>query len=122
MGTFRDLLAYKKGFELAMEIFKPTKFFPPDERFSLTDQIRRSSRSVTICLAEAYRKRSYPAHFVAKITDSDMENTETQGWLDYAFACGYISEEHYRDVLAKSEEVGRLLQAMIAHPEKFGVH
>lgn len=84
---FKDLLAYKKGFELAMEIFKITKQFPVEEKYSLTDQIRRSSRSVCSNLADAYRKRNYPKHFVRKITDSDGENSETMVWLEFALAC-----------------------------------
>ena len=120
MGTFRDLIVYKKAFQLAMEIFEMTKKFPGEERYSLIDQIRRSSRSVCICLAEGYRKRRYVAHFVAKTTDSDMENTETQGWLDFSMACKYINEEIYKDKMTKSEEVGRLLNDMIQHPEKYG--
>jgi four helix bundle protein len=78
MGTFRDLIVYKKAFDLAMEIFEMTKSFPAEEKYSLIDQIRRSSRSVCANIGEGYRKRRYPAHFIAKITDSDMENTETQ--------------------------------------------
>jgi four helix bundle protein len=120
MGSFRDLIVYRKAFTLAMEIFELSKAFPVEEKYSLTDQIRRSSRSVTICLAEAYRKRKYPAHFVSKVTDSDMENAETQGWLDYCLACKYITQDQYHDNIAKSEEVGRLLQDMIEHPEKYG--
>lgn len=120
MGTFRDLIGYKKAFQLAMEIFEMTKNFPGEEKYSLIDQMRRSSRSVCICLAEGYRKRRYPAHFVAKTTDSDMENTETQGWLDFSLACKYISEDVYKDKMIKSEEVGRLLNDIIQHPEKYG--
>ncbi len=120
MGTFRDLIVYKKAFQLAMEIFELTKKFPSEERYSLIDQIRRSSRSVCICLAEGYRKRRYVAHFVAKTTDSDMENTETQGWLDFSLACAYINEDVYKDKIAKSEEIGRLLNDIIQHPEKYG--
>jgi four helix bundle protein len=86
--TFRDLAAYKKAFELAMMIYKITKRFPPEEKYSLTDQIRRSSRSVATTIAEAYRKRSYANYFVSKVSDADMENTETQAWLDFALAVG----------------------------------
>jgi four helix bundle protein len=78
MSDFRTLLAYQKAFILAMEIFKISNGFPKEERYSLTDQIRRSSRSVCACIGEAYRKRRYQAHFISKLTDSDMENTETQ--------------------------------------------
>ena|SRR5438477_2141451 len=120
MGSFKDLIVYKKAFALAMEIFEMTKNFPIEEKYSLIDQIRRSSRSVCTCLAEAYRKRRYIAHFVSKTTDSDMENSETQVWLDFSYACGYMNEETYRDKVSKSEEVGRLLQDIINNPEKYG--
>jgi four helix bundle protein len=103
-----------------MEIFEMTRKFPVEEKYSLIDQIRRSSRSVCICLAEGYRKRTYTAHFVAKATDSDRKNTETQGWLDFSLACKYINEEVYKDKIMKSEEVGRLLNDIIQHPEKYG--
>jgi four helix bundle protein len=120
MGTFRDLIVYKKAFELAMEIFEITKSFPKEEKYSLIDQIRRSSRSTCTCIAEAYRKRQYVAHFVAKVSDSDMENTETQAWLDFSVACKYINEDVYKEKLSKSEEVGRLLNDMINNPGKYG--
>jgi four helix bundle protein len=120
MGTFRDLIVYKKAFQLAMEIFEMTKSFPKEEKYSLIDQIRRSSRSVCSCLAEGYRKRRYVAHFISKITDSDMENSEIQVWLDFSKACNYINEEVYKDKLSKSEEIGRLLQHMIVNPGKYG--
>jgi four helix bundle protein len=121
MGTFRDLIVYKKAFELAMDIYETSKGFPKEERYSLTDQIRRSSRSVCACIAEAYRKRRYVAHFISKITDSDMENSETQVWLDFSLACSYITKEDFNNKLLKSEEVGRLLQDMIINPGKYGV-
>jgi four helix bundle protein len=120
MGTFRDLIVYKKAFGLAMEIFEMTKGFPPEEKYSLIDQIRRSSRSVCANIGEGYRKRRYVAHFVAKTTDRDMENTETQVWLDFSWKCNYIMEDIYKDKLMKSEEVGRLLQDMIINPGKYG--
>ncbi|HTM91225.1 MAG TPA: four helix bundle protein [Flavisolibacter sp.] len=120
MGSFKDLIVYKKAFDQAMEIFEITKNFPKEERYSLTDQIRRSSRSVCACLAEAYRKRMYPAHFISKITDSDMENSETQVWLDFSLACNYINDEMYKSRLALNEEIGRLLQNMIDNPGKYG--
>lgn len=120
MGTFRDLIVYKKAFQLAMEIFEMTKDFPKKEKFSLIDQIRRSSRSVCSCIGEGYRKRRYVAHFVSKTTDSDMENTETQVWLDFSLACKYITEDIHKEKLGKGEEVGRLLQDMIKNPGKYG--
>ena len=117
---FQDLLAYKKGFIVAMEIFELTKNFPKEEIYSLTDQIRRSSRSVTITIAEAYRKREYPKYFHSKLTDADSENSETQGWLEYALACKYISQEIHDSILEKSKEVGKLNNFMILNPGKFG--
>jgi len=116
---FRELLAYQKGFDLAMEIFEVSKMFPNEEKYSLTDQIRRSSRSVCANVGEGYRKRQYPAHFVSKISDSDMENSETQVWLDFALAFNYIDTNTYNDLIDKSEEVGRLLSFMIQNPDKF---
>ena len=120
MSDFTDLLVYKKSFELAMLIFEVTKSFPKDEMYSLTDQIRRSSRSTNICIVEAYRKRRYPAHFVSKLSDSDMENSETKGWLKFAFACRYLDERNYKDLVALSDEVGKLLNHMMNNPEKYG--
>nr|WP_294947199.1 four helix bundle protein [uncultured Mucilaginibacter sp.] len=120
MGTYKDLLLYKKSFSLAMEIFLITKSFPKEERYSLTDQIRRSSRSVNICSIEAYRKRRYLNHFVSKLTDADMENSETQGWLEFSLACEYINIEVYEKLLSLSGEVGRILQYMMDNPDKFG--
>jgi len=120
MGTFKDLIVYKKAFQLSMEIFEMTKSFPKEEKYSLIDQIRRSSRSVCSCLAEGYRKRKYVAHFVSKTTDSDMEISETQVWLDFSLACQYINEETYKDKMGKSEEIGRLLQDIIINPGKYG--
>nr|WP_149229133.1 four helix bundle protein [Flavobacterium nitrogenifigens] len=104
-----------------MKIFNITKQFPKEETYSLTDQIRRSSRSVTVTIAEAYRKRIYPKHFYSKLTDSDGENSETQTWLEFAFACKYISNETYDELLSESIEIGKLLNYMLLNPEKFGV-
>ncbi|MEN9910127.1 MAG: hypothetical protein RLZZ540_3286 [Bacteroidota bacterium] len=118
---FQDLLAYKKSFALAMKIFEITQKFPKEETYSLTDQIRRSSRSVPVTIAEAYRKRIYPRHFHSKLTDSDSENSETQVWLEFAFACKYISETIYQELTSESLEIGKLINYMILNPEKFGV-
>lgn len=117
---FEDLLAYKKGFDLAMEIYFKSKEFPKQETYSLTDQIRRSSRSVCANISEAYRKRLYPKHFISKLTDSDAENSETQTWLRFAVACEYMSKEYYDDFMLKSKEVGKLINYMINNPGKFG--
>lgn len=119
MGNFRDLTVYKKAFKLAMEIFKASKKFPAEEKFDLTSQIRRSSRSVCSNVGEAYRKRLYEAHFISKASDADMENTETQVWLDFALECEYISKEIYNNFIADSEEIGRLLNHMILNPKKY---
>jgi four helix bundle protein len=118
---FQDLLAYKKSFALAMKIFEITKAFPKEEIYSLTDQIRRSSRSVPVTMAEAYRKRIYPKHFYSKLTDSDGENSETQVWLEFSLSCIYISEDIYQQLISESIEVGKLVNYMILNPEKFGV-
>ena len=117
--SFRDLTVYKKAFELAMEIFQLSKAFPKEERYSLTDQIRRSSRTICSCIAEAYRKGNYQAYFVSKASDADMENSETQAWLDFAQACNYLEIAVYKEIMIKSEEVGRMLNHMVEHPEKY---
>ncbi|WP_026953183.1 four helix bundle protein [Algoriphagus mannitolivorans] len=117
---FTSLIAYQKAFQLAMEIFEISKGFPKEEKFSLTDQIRRSSRSVCVNIGEGYRKRRYVAHFVSKLSDADMENAETLIWISFANRCGYISDEKTEDLLQKVGEVGKLIGYMISHPEKFG--
>ena len=118
---YQDLLAYNKGFEIAMEIFEVSKLFPKEETYSLTDQIRRSSRSVCANIAESYRKRVYPKHFHSKLTDSDAENSETQTWLEFAFACKYINENTFKELTEKNKEVGKLINYMLLNPAKFGV-
>lgn len=118
---FQDLLAYQKSFSLAMAIFEVTKTFPKEETYSLTDQIRRSSRSVAANIAEAYRKRNYPKNFYSKLTDCDAENSETQVWLEFALNCNYININTFTDLTNQSEEVGKLINYMILNPKKFGV-
>jgi four helix bundle protein len=115
----KETKVFKLSFGLAMEIFEISKKFPKEETYSLTDQLRRSSRSVSINLLEGYRKKRYPAHFVSKITDADMENSETSGWLDFALACKYIDLKTHNDLLLKNQEIGRLLNHMINNPEKY---
>jgi four helix bundle protein len=117
--SFKDLTVYKKAFELAMRIFNVSKKFPKEEKYSLTDQVRRSSRSVATCVAEAYRKRNYEAYFVSKSSDGDMENSETQVWLSFALSCEYITASEFEDLTARSEEVGKLLHHMIENPDKY---
>ena len=119
MGSFRDLGAYKKAFALTMEVFEITKGFPSEEKYELIDQLRRYSRSVCRAIGEGYRKRQYPKHFSSKMSDADMENTETQVSLDLAEACDYIQQETNRKLRAMSEEVGRMLNHMIENPEKY---
>ena len=115
----QDTKVYQLAFQLAMEIFEVSKKFPAEEKYSLTDQIRRCSRSVCSNLSESYRKRQYPAHFVSKVSDADTENAETQTWLEFALACKYISETQFKDFKTKSEEIGRLLNHMLNNPEKY---
>lgn len=117
---FKELIVYKKAFTLAMEIFEVSKKFPKEEKYSLTDQIRRSSRSVCANIAESYRKRLYMRHFISKLTDSDSENSETIVWLDFALECNYLGKENHTQMLQESAEIGRLLNFMIQYPEKFG--
>lgn len=119
MGTIKDLISYQKAFKAAMEIFEISKNFPKEETYSLTDQIRRSSRAVNANLAEAYKKRRYPNHFISKLTDADMENSETQTWLDFAKECKYITQETYDNLFEQTEEVAKLLNYMINNHEKF---
>lgn len=119
--SFKSLLAYQKAFALAMDIFNLTKSFPVEERFALTTQIIRSSRSVCATISEAYRKRDYLKHFKSKLTDADSENSETQLWLDFALACQYISEEKFECLQDQCLQVGRLVNYMINNPGKFGV-
>ena len=115
----RDLKVYQLAYKLAMEIFVCTKTFPDDERYSLTSQIRRSSRSVAANIAEGYRKRQYPNMFASKLADSDAEATETQVWLDFARDCGYLVPDDHKRLKAGYEEIGRMLSSMIASPAKF---
>jgi|SRR5262252_5329166 len=118
----RDLKVYQLAYQLAMEIFHLSKAFPRDEIYSLTSQIRRSSRSVTANIAEGFRKRRYPNHFISKLTDCDGEATETQVWLDFACDCGYLGQENRDRLIAGYAEVGRMLGSMMANAIKFALH
>lgn len=117
---FKELIVYKKAFGLAMEIYKISKSFLKEEKYSLTNQIRRSSRSVCSNIAEAYRKRRYPKNFVSKLTDSDGENSETVVLLDFALECEYINKETYNKLYSECLEIDKLLNYMINNPDKFG--
>lgn len=116
---FKDLKVFQLAYRLAMRFFEESKRFPVEERFALTDQSRRSSRSVTANIAEAYRKRQYPNAFVSKLADADGECAETLVWIDYSRNCGYIDDVVAAELTAGYEEVGRMLGGMISHPEKF---
>jgi four helix bundle protein len=117
--TAKDLAVYKLGYQLAMEIFELTKRFPSEEKYALTSQIRRSSRSVCLNLREAWAKRRYDAHFASKLTDCDGENSETDSSLDFAQACGYISNEEHRRLSSCCAEIGRMLGGMMKKSESF---
>jgi four helix bundle protein len=117
--VFRDLRVYQLAFRLAMEIYEETKSFPKEERYSLTDQIRRASRSVAANIGEGYRKKRYPKMFISKMADADGEATETQVWLEFAVSCDYLPRERQLRLIEGYEELGRMLGGMIAHPEKF---
>jgi four helix bundle protein len=119
VSSYKETKVYIKAFEMAMEIFELTKKFPSEEKYSLTDQIRRSSRSVCANIAEAFRKKQYPAHFVSKISDADMENSETLVWIEFSFSCGYISKETLINLTFKNSEIGKLLFHILKNPEKY---
>ena len=118
MGDLNDLRVYQMATLQATEIFEHSKFFPKEEEFSLTSQIRRCSRSVCANMAEGYRKRSYRRHFLLKLTGADAENQETAVWLDFANQCGYIDEINVRVLKNRNTEIGRMLGHMIKYPEK----
>jgi four helix bundle protein len=119
MGDLKDLKVFQLAFQQASEIYKFTLDFPKEELYSLTSQIRRSSRSVCANLSEGYRKRSYTAHFILKLTDMDAENQETMTWLDFIEDCKYLVPEQIEGLKARNKEIGRLIGYMIRHPEKF---
>ena len=117
----KDLNVYQLAYKLAMEIFNESKTFPIEERYSLTDQIRRSSRGVATNIAEAFRKRRYRNMFINKLSDSDAEATETQVWLDFSLDCSYLSRESYEKLVKGYEEIGKMLGSMMSTPEKFKI-
>jgi len=119
ISSAKDLDVYEKAYRIANTIFELTKRFPVEERFALTSQIRRSSRSVCLNLREAWAKRRYEAHFVSKLTDCDGENSETDSCLYFAFQCGYIDRSQHRELTAMCEEVGRMLGSMLKNPSPF---
>jgi four helix bundle protein len=117
--NFRELLAYQRARELAQEIFQISVAFPKEEMFSLTDQVRRSSRSIGAQIAESWAKRRYEKHFISKLTDADGEQQETQHWIETAFDCGYLTQKQAIVLRNKCEEIGRLLGGMIAKADAF---
>src|SRR5438105_661275 len=119
IDSAKDLHVYKLGYELAREIYELTKKFPAEEKYALTSQIRRSSRSTCLNLREAWAKRRYEAHFVSKLTDCDGENSETDSALDFAKDSGYISAEQYKKLTGQCAEIGRMLHGMMQKAESF---
>jgi four helix bundle protein len=115
----KELAVYQRGYDFAMRVFEISKRFPAEERFALTSQLRRSSRSVCMNLREAWAKRRYPAHFLSKLTDCDGEINESDTSLDFARDCGYITIEEHRVLSDLGLEVGRMLGSMIRHPDPF---
>ena len=117
--THKDLDVYKISFEAAMDIFEISKNFPKEETYSLTDQIRRSSRSVSSNIGEAFRKRRYPKAFISKLSDSEGEAAETQVWLDFSLRCKYIDNERYNELFDKYDHILAMIVNMINQPEKW---
>ena len=117
--TVKELTVYKKAYALAMQVFEISKRFPPEERYALTSQIRRSSRSVCLNLREAWAKRRYENHFISKLTDCDGECNETDSSLDFAKDCDYISANRHTELTSLNAEVGKMLGSMLRSPEKF---
>ena len=116
---FRDLKTYQLAFKLALEIHELTKSFPAEEKYSLIDQIRRSSRSVAANIAEAWRKRKYRKAFIYKLTDSSGEASETEVWLDFSVYLEYLDRSKYHELIEKYNEVGKMLTGMIDKADKF---
>ncbi len=117
--THKELETYKLAFQSAMDIFELTKKFPKEEIYSLTDQIRRSSRSVCANLAEAFRKRKYPKHFISKLSDCEAEAAETQVWLEFSVECNYIDKAKYQDLVLEYDKILGKLVNMSLQPEKW---
>jgi four helix bundle protein len=116
---FTELEVYRNAYTAAMEVFRLSKGWPPEERYALTDQIRRSSRSVCANVAEAWKKRLYPSHFVSKLSDADCEAGETITWLHFARGCEYLNEDSYALLNAEYRSICAILTTMMNHPEKW---
>ena len=119
INSASELKVYQEAYKLAMEIYTVSKTWPKEEKYSLTDQIRRSSRSVCANLREAWAKRVYEAHFISKLTDADGENNETDTWLNFARDCGYLQQTDYEQLTTTCREVGRKLGAILKNPAPF---
>ena len=117
--SFRDLHVYQKARCVARQIFELTRRFPQNEKYSLTDQVRRSSRSVGAQIAEAWAKRQYMKHFISKLTDADGEQHETQHWIDSAHDCAYITDQQRNALISDLTEIGRMLGTMIQKADSF---
>lgn len=117
--SFRDLIVYQKSRQLASEIFETTQRFPAEERYAITDQIRRASRSVGAQVAEAWAKRRYEKHFISKLTDADGEQFETQHWIEIAQDCGYLQTDQAERLIGLCQEIGRLLNGMMMKSDRF---
>ncbi len=118
-NSYKDLHVYQRAFILSEMIFETTKKFPKEETYSLTDQLRRSSRSIGAQIAEAWAKRRYEKHFISKLTDADAEQMESQHWMQVAFPCGYIGEETLEQTLGELQRIGRMLHAMMKKSGSF---
>jgi four helix bundle protein len=119
ISSFRDLRVYRAAMELQQTVFESSKLWPREEKFSLVDQVRRSSRAVGANLAESWAKRKYPLHFVSKLTDADGELQETSHWITTALACGYITDAAHVKFQSHLKEIGKMLGKMMSMPEKF---
>jgi four helix bundle protein len=119
INSAKDLNVYQKGYELPMNVFRLSQEFPPEEKFALSSQIRRSSRSICLNLREAWAKRRYEAHFISKLTNRDGENSETDSSLDFAKDCGYITVEQHFKLTSLCQEIGKMIGSMIRHPGPF---
>ena len=119
ISSFRDLKVYQQSFAMQQAVFSISRGFPAEERYSLTDQVRRSSHSIGANIAESWQKRRYQAHFVSKLTDADGELAETEHWLQTALVCGYISSEKHAELIAQCLSIGAMLGKIMAIPETF---
>ena len=121
INSAKELIVYQRAYELSMLIFEISKRFPNEEKYALTSQIRRSSRSICMNLREAWAKRRYPAAFVAKLSDCDGENSETDTSIDLARDCGYLDDDQYARLATLITEIGKMIGSMIQRPERFAL-